>query len=538
MNDVGPRHQTELSAYGPFARTDEAQVLTGLLEDIMAEAAGVSRIFDDFEHVVPDKDRVARARELEKHIYDRGAALDLSLLIEVLYFAGRQGLLRKYSLKFPAYNILDEFFVGSGVPQGPRLQRPVQLPPGRWTLFGRVVDFPIGIPASVLTNNFEWLQYFFGQGFSVLTTRTVRSGYRDANPFPNWVFVPSVSQPFPLGSEVPPVIADPTDWVDAGTTQVSTSNSFGVPTTEPELWMADLRKSVMHLQPGQLLIASVMGEADSQARPGQVTQSLQDDFVKVALMVQSCGVEFVELNLSCPNSLAANDSDGVKPPLCDDLEQSVAVVEAVRAALDRRTRLIVKLSYMDANRLDALLAKIGRIVDGIAGINTIQVRVNTAKGDPTFGERRKAGVSGVAIRNYGLDFVKTLARLRVRYDLDFEILGMGGVTDPASFREMYEAGASVVMSASGAFANPFLAEQCVNTVGTTLGSRLALFDDDEFRTELVGRIRDIVSDGQVDVDELAIRLGLPGDQATSAIRELVGTELEQHSHGRAVTLSR
>jgi tRNA-dihydrouridine synthase len=45
---------------------------------------------------------------------------------------------------------------------------------------------------------------------------------------------------------------------------------------------------------------------------------------------------------------------------------------------------------------------------------------------------------------------------------------MGGVTDPASFEALFALGADAVQSASGAFANPYLARDCVAALGETL----------------------------------------------------------------------
>jgi dihydroorotate dehydrogenase len=50
---------------------------------------------------------------------------------------------------------------------------------------------------------------------------------------------------------------------------------------------------------------------------------------------------------------------------------------------------------------------------------------------------------------------------------------MGGVTDPASFAALYGAGADAVQSASGAFADPFLARDCIAAYGDTLPRSVA-----------------------------------------------------------------
>ena len=55
--------------------------------------------------------------------------------------------------------------------------------------------------------------------------------------------------------------------------------------------------------------------------------------------------------------------------------------------------------------------------------------------------------------------VKRLKKLREELGAKYEIVGVGGVTIPADFREYRDAGADVVMSATGAMWNPYLAKE-------------------------------------------------------------------------------
>ena len=51
---------------------------------------------------------------------------------------------------------------------------------------------------------------------------------------------------------------------------------------------------------------------------------------------------------------------------------------------------------------------------------------------------------------------KRLVQARTNARADFAIIGVGGVTTPADYKEYRDAGAEVVMSATGAMWNPFL----------------------------------------------------------------------------------
>ncbi len=52
---------------------------------------------------------------------------------------------------------------------------------------------------------------------------------------------------------------------------------------------------------------------------------------------------------------------------------------------------------------------------------------------------------------------KRLAGLRAELGMKYSIVSSGGVTVPADFKEYRDAGADIVMSATGAMWNPYLA---------------------------------------------------------------------------------
>jgi dihydroorotate dehydrogenase len=381
---------------------------------------------------------------------------DLPLLGRVLFFARWSDVLADHGLPTPAYDVLGGFRENLARPLGPRLPERATTGGRCWPLLGRTVGFPIGIPACVLNGSETWVRHNIANGWNVLTYKTVRSRAHAPNEQPNWVFAARETASLAPGADAD-VVADPWDWVTPGSPAVSSVNSFGVPSPEPEEWMADLARAVAAVGDEQLLLVSVMGEGDDLAA----------DFARTALMAQEAGATVVELNLSCPNTLDRG-ATGVKPPLCLDPDATVAVVEHVRRELDDRTGLVAKLSWLDEQRLAALVPRLAPLVDGIAGINTVQSRVRRSDGSPTFPGRELAGLSGIAVRDPALDFTRRLVALRAAGEVHFDILAMGGVTDPDSFAALFAAGADAVQSAAGAFADPFLAQACVAALGPTL----------------------------------------------------------------------
>jgi dihydroorotate dehydrogenase len=454
---------TAAPAVAAVRRVREDLVGRGLVDGLPgAFLAGVTRFARPPQ---PDLEAMAAAaRGLAARLASGEAGdEDLPLLTRVLFFAGHAGVLAAHGLRTPAYDVLGSYRDNLTTPLGPRLdERPVAAG-RRWRVLGREVGFPIGVPACVLNGGEAWVRHFARNGYSVLTYKTVRSRAHEPNQQPNWVFAARETVALPPGAAAE-VTADPWDWAEPGSPDVSTVNSFGVPSPAPDEWVPDLERSLAVLGDDQLLLVSVMGEGDGTA--------LVDDFARTARMAEEAGAPVVELNLSCPNTLSSSAA-GVKPPLCLDADATVAVVEGVRRALDDRTGLVAKLSWLDEPGLAALVPRIAPLVDGVAGINTLQSRVRRSDGAPTFPGRELAGLSGVAVRGSAVDFTRRLVALRESGGHSFDVLAMGGVTDPASFAALFVAGADAVQSASGAFADPYLARDCIAALGETLPRSVA-----------------------------------------------------------------
>ncbi|MCZ2828161.1 dihydroorotate oxidase [Modestobacter sp. VKM Ac-2986] len=414
-------------------------------------AAAVARLDGAVEPAPPSWADEVTTR-LDSGALDDG---DLPALVRLLATTGQHRLLARTGVRFPAYALTDDVAAARVGPPGPRLPvRPRAT--GSWEVLGRRVGFPIGVPACPMTGTAAWVQYLAGNGFNVLTYKTVRSRAHAANAFPNWAFVPGVREPF--GPGAPPVVrADPSDWVTPGDPAVTSTNSFGVPSPDPGVWTEDVAAAVRCLAEDQLLLVSVMGEDDGEG-PAQL-QAVADDFARTAVLAEAAGAPVVELNLSCPNTLGSGG--GVRPPICRDAELTTAIVETTRRALSSSTGLVAKLSWLDGPALAGLLPRIAPHLDGVAAINTVQCAVQRADGTPTFPGRPLAGVSGRAVRDLALEFTARLLELRAAGGHRFDVLAMGGVTDPASAAALLELGAAGVQSATGAWADPYLARACV-----------------------------------------------------------------------------
>lgn len=359
--------------------------------------------------------------------------------------------------------IIHPYRFRQGFPQQPPdafLEAPLVDFPRSWSLLGREIGFPIGVPASVLTSTAKWIDYFAKHGFNVFTYKTVRSARTPAYAFPNWVFLEGSTEPLAVGqidsARAAIRVRGNRDTYLQHLRAFSTANSFGVPSEDPAVWREDVERALGLLGDDKLLILSVMGSAE----PGEPAAALREDFIRVTEEALRTGAPAIELNLSCPNTADASARDGIAPPLCTNVAATVEVIAAVAEVVAGAVPLVAKLSYLPFSQLEPLVGAIAPYVAAISGINTLQVQVEEDGGAETFPGRRAAGMSGVAIRDLGLDFVRSLNRMKVENDaIDFEVIGMGGVMTTEDVDALLVAGASAVQTATAASANPYLARE-------------------------------------------------------------------------------
>ncbi|MCH4208949.1 diguanylate cyclase [Bifidobacterium sp.] len=315
-------------------------------------------------------------------------------------------------------------------------------------LFGFPVNLPFGIPAGPLLNS-RFTAAAFRMGFDLAVYKTVRSRAWECNPFPNVLSVhPRTDSLTPGDPELDEgVLAD-----GRFGRPLSISNSFGVPSRDPDEWQPDMRDAIAAAGSGQLLIPSFQGSRQD----GMTTGEYIADHVAAAKLVQETGAQLVEMNTSCPN-------EGRNRLLCDDPRLVGEITESVKNEIGDMP-LIVKLAYLPSEEaLERMVRETAAhgSVQGFATINTVSAKLVDRHGNQALpGEgRERSGVCGAAIRGAGLNMVRRLAGMRERLKLDFAIIGIGGVMNPADYRDYRAAGADAVMSATGAMWDCELAHQ-------------------------------------------------------------------------------
>ena len=173
-----------------------------------------------------------------------------------------------------------------------------------------------------------------------------------------------------------------------------------------------------------------------------------DEYIELCKILNTLGIDGVELNLSCPNvkegcMAFGNTYEGVKH-----------VTSEVRKVLDKP--LIVKLT---PNVTD--IASIAKAVedagaDGVSLINTLLgMKIDIDKRKPVLANNM-GGLSGPAIKPVAVRMVYQVAQA-----VNIPVLGMGGIVNASDAVEFMLAGAKAISIGAGNFIDPYTS---VNTV--------------------------------------------------------------------------
>lgn len=355
---------------------------------------------------------------------------------------------RPATLFDPAKTFDENFDSGPFLTSKPPFKNPGEP---KYSFLGHKLYSPFGIGAGSLPSS-KHVIGAFQRGFDVVCYKTQRSIEFKVNEFPNVVYV-DVDGDLTLEKASQKLVGHFES--DTPIEKLTITNSFGNPSRGPQFWVDDMKQALAGK--GQLMIASVVGTIQD----GFTTEDYHNDFAKTAKLAVEAGAQAIEINLSCPN--VANE--GI---LCYTYEDVISVCKKVKAAVGN-IPLIAKVGYFSPEQQD-LLEKI--VVDtaeylaAFSSINTIPAAVVDEQGNqllPGKG-RLKAGMCGASIKWAGLDMVKRLVALRKKHNLNYEIIGIGGVMTPKDFQDYIDAGATVVQSVTAAMWNDNLAAEVKATL--------------------------------------------------------------------------
>jgi len=313
-------------------------------------------------------------------------------------------------------------------------------------VLGKKVWQPFGIPAGPLING-KYVKAALDRGFDICVYKTVRTRKYPCHPKPN-VLAIHVDGDLTLEKASEPLVAD-NNYQDSN---LGITNSFGVPSPDPDWWQEDMAQVAIYAGEGQM----VWGSFQATTGSGELDEYLKD-WKLGARLVAETGVPAMIANLSCPN-------EGTGNLLCFDVDRVRLVVETIKDEIGE-TPLLLKLAYFeDEERLRKLVGSVGKLVQGLVAINTIAAPIVDNKGKqalPGKG-RERSGVCGSPIKWAGLEMVEKLERLREELGMNYLVVGVGGVNKPIDYWEYKNKGADVVLSATGAMWNPKLAQEIWN----------------------------------------------------------------------------
>ncbi len=323
------------------------------------------------------------------------------------------------------------------------------------TFLGYRVNSTLGVPAGPLLNS-AYIRLYAQLGFDVLTYKTVRTNAFPSHPFPN--VRPVETSPgwyqTVAGGDKPSLYTLPSLDESQPQLDLSITNSFGMPSKEPAVWMADVAQAKAAVRAGQVLAVSVVGTA----RPGGSLEELAQDFAQAATLAAAAGADIIEANLSCPNVRSSEGSLYQSPAAVS------SVAKALSAALGSRTPFLLKIGYLEDRALiqQVLEAAANAGTAGLAAINTIPAKVYQAEGLAALpGEGRLvSGICGAGIHEAGLAMTARLLEAREGAGLSskaFSIVGVGGVMIAEDALTYLKSGADGVQSGTGAMWNPYLA---------------------------------------------------------------------------------
>lgn len=180
-----------------------------------------------------------------------------------------------------------------------------------------------------------------------------------------------------------------------------------------------------------------------------------EDYLEGITLLNDTAVDFIELNISCPNVKSGGMAFGIK---ADVAYQTVK--EAKNIA---RKPLMVKLSPNAENIVEMAVACENAGADSLSLVNTFKgMAIDIRRRKPVF-DNIYAGLSGAAIKPIALRMVHEICR-----EVKIPVIGMGGIYTVEDIIEFIMAGASAVQIGTAHFSHPLIGKEIVDGLETFL----------------------------------------------------------------------
>src|SRR5215472_8958362 len=118
----------------------------------------------------------------------------------------------------------------------------------QYTALGQLVYLPFGIPAGPLLNG-KYVKAALDKSFDIPIYKTVRTRKYASAPWPNVLAVQVTSKDLTFAMAEQGLVAN-----HFFAEPIAITNSFGVPSFEPDLWQPDMAEASRHAKKGQFVI--------------------------------------------------------------------------------------------------------------------------------------------------------------------------------------------------------------------------------------------------------------------------------------------
>ena len=167
----------------------------------------------------------------------------------------------------------------------------------------------------------------------------------------------------------------------------------------------------------------------------------EEDYLEGAALLNAADIDFLELNISCPNVKAGGMAFGLLPDTAAQITRKVKAIS--------RHPLMVKLSPNAPDLVAVARACESAGADALSLVNTfLGMAIDVKRKKPVF-DNIYAGLSGPAIRPIALRMVHQVA-----HAVQIPVVGMGGIASAEDAISFLMAGARAVQIGTMTFANP------------------------------------------------------------------------------------
>jgi dihydroorotate dehydrogenase (NAD+) catalytic subunit len=330
---------------------------------------------------------------------------------------------------------------------GPALPRVRRVPPGPGArLFGYDLNSPLGIAAGPLLNS-RWIEAYARLGYDVLTYATVRSREQAAHALPNIRYIENRDQ------------VAVTARRSAPNGDATIAVSLGLPSMEPDVWRKDMRRARERLNPGQMLMASVVGTPD----PAAGVEAFIEDYARCAGWAEDAGAHAIEVHLGVPNPFGEPGQ-----MVYEHIPLSAQILYRIRTAV--QVPVVAKVGIFRTPRLlHDTATKLAAWTNGFVLLHGIPRRVVDEEGKAAFeGTGREwAEVVGSATFPVCSRQIEELLAWRRAGAWPHAILAVGGITTIDRARHVLREGANAVLVATAALFDPLFAIRFRQTLAAT-----------------------------------------------------------------------